>query len=118
MLVETIVGPKVSGTVTSVTSSERPTLPPVSVARTCSCTEPPRVGAWVNMSNGKLGSLLTTLPLTSSSTLRICTSSDTSGVTCTEPPASTWIPGVPGSASPAATEIFTVGATPLVSNPM
>ena len=114
-LVETTVGAKVSRTTSNVTEFDSCTLPPVSVARTCTVIVlPPEAidGIVANSSNGNDGSFETTLPLTSSSTLRTSTSSATVGTIRSVEPSCTCVPARPGSASSASTVIETVGATP------
>ena len=114
-LVDTTVGAKVSRTTWKVCRGERPTLPPVSVARSCTVTVLPPMamaGMAANSSNGKSGSLETTWPLTSSSTRATCVSSLTVGTMRRVWPSCTWTPSVLGSASITLTAMLTVGATP------
>ena len=120
-LIAAMAGGKVSGTTFSVTSSDSPALPPVSVARTCTVMVLPplaMVGTWAKSSKGKAGSSDTTCPLTISSTLRTWTSSVTPGRTVSVPPSITCTPGVTGSASTALMAIETTGGVPWVSKPM
>ena len=117
-LVVSTSGAKTSGTTVSVTAFDSVTLPPVSVARTCTVTVLPALaidGTAVNSSNGNARSLDTTRPLTSSSTLRTCTSSLTVGTMRSVEPSCTWMPAVTGSASTDSTAIDTCGAMPSVS---
>ena len=94
---------------------ESPTLPPVSVARTCTLVElEPAVmfGAMVVRLKGNETSLLTTLPLTSSSTFRTWTSSKIDVPMETVVPSRTWIPGIVESRSTVEVVIETVGGCP------
>ena len=89
-------------------------MPPVSVARTWMATvvaPEAMLGAMTEKSKGLDTSLATTLPLTSSSTLRTCTSSPTATLIGIEEP-STTVEGVPSRLA-----IEAVGPTPLVSKP-
>ena len=76
------------------------------------------VGTCTEKLNGNDGSLATTLPFTSSSTLRICTLLATVGCTWMTEPSTTCTPGVFGSASIALVLIETVGGMPVVSRPI
>ena len=119
-LLSTSVGAWVSGTSVRVVCAVVPLLPPVSVARSCSVTVamPPlaaSVGSVMPSSNGNPVSLRTTWPSSSNSTLRTCTSSDTTGCSVIVSPSSTWMPSVSGSMSSDCASKTIVGATPRLS---
>ena len=80
-LLPATTGPKVSGVISRVRTSDKRLLPPVSVARTWISAVVPSGSserAMALKSKGKDTSLPTTSPLTNNSTLRTCTSSVTS----------------------------------------
>ena len=78
-LLPVMLGGVLSRTSSTLIGAVVVTLPPVSVARTASVTVLPPLAAMLGnaarRSQGKATSLLTTLPFTSTSTLRTCTSS-------------------------------------------